>query len=208
MDDKRKRRVTWQHLVSLPQKFSYEVDAPLDVVTQRLAEMEQEARFFHPHQEVSILPMQDRYVFRVRRRRHGTLTTSAEGQIWQDEMGCAQIEGETRINGWSWIVPLVLMSFFGVVISVVSMPAASRYILLIPFFISMLIGFSMSFVSYRRDRQHLINAIDEAIASIKTGQTDAKQKRASRLALEDSDISNDAQEIIPDANAQRLNDGR
>ena len=208
MDGKRKKRSTWQRLVSFPQKFSYEVDAPPDVVTRHLAEMEQEARFFRSNQEVSILPMQDRYVFRVRRRRFGTLTASAEGQIWQDETGCGLVEGETRINGWSWIVPLVLMSVFGIILSIVSMPAASRYILLIPFFISMLIGFSMSFASYRRDRNQLISALNEAVASIKTGQGYRKQKQSSRLALEDSDISNDAHEIIPDAKDQRLNDGR
>ena len=59
------------------------------------------------------MPVQDHYVFRMRRRWHGTLTVSAEGQIWQDETDCVIVEGETRVNGWSWIAPLVIMSLIG-----------------------------------------------------------------------------------------------
>jgi len=192
MRRKDKPRSSWESFVSFPQKFSYEVDAPIETVTHHLTEMEQEPTLFRrSSQEMSLLPVQGHYVFRVRRRRHGTLTTIGEGQIWQDETGCVIIEGETRVNGWSWIVPLVLMSLIGIVTSIVSMPAASRFILLIPFFISMLIGFGMSFAVYRRDRQQLISQLDEIVTSIKQSPTQGKQKRASRLALEDSTIDAD-----------------
>ena len=192
---KDKPRSSWESAVSFPQKFSYEVDAPLETVTHHLGEMEQEPMLFRrSSQEMSLLPVQGHYVFRVRRRRHGTLTTSAEGQIWQDETGCVIIEGETRVNGWSWIVSLILISLFGIVTSVLSMPAVSRPILLIPFFITMVIGFGMSFTIYRQDRTQLISQLDEIVTSIKQTPSQGKQKRASRLALEDSNINTDRYE--------------
>jgi hypothetical protein len=176
----------WDSFVSFPRKFSYEVDASVEQVVRQLGDLEQEAEFFRrSSQEISVMPVQDHYVFRVRRRRHGTLTVSAEGQIWQDETGCVIVEGETRVNGWSWIAPLVIMSLIGIATAVVSMPASLRYILLIPFFISMIIGFGMSFMAYRRDRNQLTSQFDEIMTDIQNAPS--KQKRSSRLALEDSE---------------------
>lgn len=208
MVDKRKKRSSWDRLILFPQNFSYEIDAPIDVVLRHLADIEQEPRLFRSSQEVSILPVEDHYVFRVRRRRHGTLIVSAEGQISQDENGCVLVEGETRINSWNWIASLVLMSFFGIVISVVSMPAASRPILLIPFFITMLLGFATSLIAYRRDRQHLVDSLSEVVSNIKPYQSHDKHKPPSRLALEDTDSSAEEHEAANTMKDQRFTNDR
>lgn len=208
MVDKRKKRSSWDRFILFPQKFSYEIDAPIDAAIRHLADIEQEPRMFRSSQEVSILPVEDHYVFRIRRRRHGTLIVSAEGQISQDEAGCVLVEGETRINSWSWIASLVLMSFFGVVVSVASMPPASRLILLVPFFITMLLGFATSLIAYRRDRQQLVNTINDALSTIKPTQVHDKHKRISRLTLEDSDSQSEEQETANTVKNQRHRNDR
>src|SRR5687768_9688368 len=125
MRRKNKPRSSWDTFASFPHNFLYEVDDSMEAVTHRLAEIEQDARLFRSSQEVSILPMQDHYVFRVRRGRLGTLSASAEGHIWQDETGCVIVEGETRVNSWNWIVPLILISLLGIFTIMGTMPAAS-----------------------------------------------------------------------------------
>ena len=56
MHRKDKPRSSWESFVSFPQKFSYEVNAPIETVTHHLIEMEQEPMLFRrSSQEMSLL---------------------------------------------------------------------------------------------------------------------------------------------------------
>jgi hypothetical protein len=209
MDDKRKKRSAWQRLTSFPQSFSYVVDAPLEDVIQNIADLEQEHRpFGRDSQEVSILPRRDHYAFRLRRRRHGTLAASAEGEVWENEAGRVVVEGEARSNGGTMI--LVLIALF---IPVLVFTMAFRHVFSIFPMILFLVAVVVDFMLLLRSRQNMITQIGSSISYLNGASgliRKSKRQPEARLALEDETASDDrdgraAQEID---NNQREQHGR
>jgi hypothetical protein len=187
---KEKSRSSWQSMASFPQSFSYEVDAPLKDVVQSLTELEQEPRLFRrtTAQEVSVLPAGDEYFFRVRHRRHGTITATAEGHLYQDETGCTIVEGETRLNGWSMITPLVAVGAlgFGFLLPFLTTPIPFAFPLML-FIMSMLAGSVLSWLTYTRDRRKLEAQLHEIVTGLQEQDAD-KRKRHARLSLDDEAV--------------------
>jgi len=187
---KEKSRSSWQSIASFPQPFSYEIDAPLKDVVQSLTELEQEHRPFRriSAQEISVLPAGDEYFFRVHRRRHGTITVMAEGHVSQDEAGCTIVEGETRLNGWSLITPLVIVGMlgFGFLLPFLRTPIPFA-VPLVLFIISMVAGSVLSWLTYTRDRRQLAAQIREIVEGFQE-QDASKRKRHARLSLDNEAV--------------------
>lgn len=185
MPRKEKSRSFWNQTFSFPQNFTYEVEAPLNTVVQHIAEMEKEPALFQYGRNVSVIPTGQDYHFRVQGQRYGTMTTTIEGRVWQDEAGCTVIEGETRSHGWSVILSMIVISLIGVLVSVTMMPAVSRLIIMIPFFAMVLFGMAISAGMYWLDRRAMTRALNEMIESIPQASVSAKSRRFSALELKD-----------------------
>jgi hypothetical protein len=205
MVDKRKRRSMWQRLTSYPQSFSYEVDVPLEDVIQNLADLEQEHRMFgRDSQEVSLLPRRDHYAFRLRRRRHGTLAASADGDIWENEAGRVVVEGEARSNGGTMILVLIAL-LLPILFFTVAFHHLFGIFPLVIFFAAVMIDFML----LHRSRQNMIAQIGSTIHRLNGASQKMKHQPTSRLALTDtsSDLP-DWQAIEEAENTQRGQGGR
>jgi len=183
VDGKRKQRSSWQTRLTFPQPFSYEVDAPLTDVVKALADLEQEPLLFRRlSHEVSVLPADDDYFFRIRARRNGTLVLNTEGRISEDETGCVIVEGETQFNTATFLASYALMLAIGLFTALSTAP-----ILLIPFLLSMLAGIWFTAVIYKRDRRYLMRRMEQALHAVADRSTSKLKRHASsRLALDET----------------------
>lgn len=188
MTDKRKGRSAWQRLTSFPKDFSYQVDAPLEDVIQNLADMEQEHRpFGRDSQEVSILPRRDHYNFRLRRRRHGTLAASAEGEVWENEAGQVMVEGEARSNAGTMILVMITL-FVPILVFTLSFRHIFSLFPLLIFFGAV----SLDIFLLHRSRQKMIAQIGTSIRRLNGASQmtrKAKRQAGERLALTDEAAS-------------------
>jgi len=178
----------WQRITSFPQPFSYEVDVPLEDVVQNLADLEQEKRLFTPgNQEVSILPRRDHYAFRMRRRRHGSLAATAEGEVWENEAGQVVVEGEARSNGGPMILILIAL-----LIPTVFFTMAFRHLFSLAPLVIFFAAVAVDFMLLHRDRRKMVAQIGDVIRHVNgASQHIHKSKRppVARLALMDESPS-------------------
>lgn len=180
-----KRKLSaWQRLTSFPQSFSYEVDVPLEDVVQNLADLEQEKRLFTPgHQEVSILPRRDHYAFRMRRRRHGSLAATAEGEVWENDAGQVVIEGEARSNGGPMILVLIAL-----LIPTLVFTMAFRHLFSVAPLVIFFAAVAVDFMLLHQDRRKMVAQIGDVIRHVNGASQHihkSKRRSTSRLALMD-----------------------
>ena len=184
---RRRKLSTWQRLTSFPQPFSFEVDVPLEDVVQNLADLEQEHRLFRrDSQDVSVLPRRDHYVFRVKRRRHGSPAALVEGDVWENEAGHVVVEGEARSNGGPMIIILIVL-LIPMIHFTMTFRQAFGFIPLLIFFAAVILDFML----LNRDRQAMITQIGEAIRRINGASQEthkAKRQPGARLALVDDTL--------------------